>query len=245
MGIKFKSLLTIVLGATLLAACNVVVYNDPYDRAWYDVYGNQCNSYGYPTPGCNFYADGSKITASNDPYSYNETLYWDYWSYTDSYGYYRHYTGYAWQSSDGIIYDDYGNALNEMDQSAGETPDVLAQAAQKEVKVATQVGQEFAQKYALSENTGITIAKTLQAWAVLGRDRSRTPDDVKAFAKRLYGIDANKAVDAMNASIQGNQKGLLDLNADVAAHWGTTPETSSRILKSWYSDSLSTVGVSQ
>jgi len=262
---NFKALIAVILAATTLAACKTTTvvyqnggggsgsgsnggggtYTDPYKHAWYDVYGTQCINNGYPMSGCNFYADGTKITSSEDPYYNNLTLYYDVWTYTDSYGYRRSYTGYAWLSTDGILFDSYGNALNEIDQGSSETADVLSQASTAENQVAKSVGKAFAQKYALAESTGITIAKTLQAWAVLGRDRARNADDVKAFAKRLYGIDADKAVNAINASIQGNQQALLDMNADVAAHWGTTPETSSKILKSWYSDSLTSVGVSQ
>ncbi len=257
MKFNFKSLFVVIMAVSTLAACKTTTvyqggggnngggtpYVDPYQHAWYDVYGTRCIDNGYPMSGCNFYADGTKITGSEDPYYNNLTLYYDTWTYTDSYGYRRGYTGYAWLSTDGILFDSSGNALNELDSSASETADVLSQASRAEAQVAKEVGQAFSQKYALAESTGVTIAKTLQAWAVLGRDRSRTPQDVAAFSKRLYGVDMNTAVDAMNQSIQGNQNSLKDLNADVAAHWGTSPETSSQILKSWYADDLASVGV--
>lgn len=213
-------------------------YVDPYKRAWYDVYGTRCLNNSYPMAGCNFYADGTKIASSSDPYYSSMTLYYDYWSYTDSYGYYRTYTGYAWLSTTGILYDDYGNALNEQDSEAAQSADVIGLAAKKEKAATKQVGKAFAQKYALAESTGVSIAKTLQDWAVLGRDRARTEDDVAAVSKKLYGVKLDKAKSALIEVAKGNNKALDDVNVDVAAHWGTSPETSKDILTKWYKEEL-------
>ena len=239
----------LALAAISLTACEVSVgssgggggYVDPYKRAWYDVYGTQCTGYGYPMSGCNFYADGSKITASSDPYYASMTLYSDYWTYTDSYGYQRSYHGAAWLSSTGILYDGYGNALNEMDQADAGSADVLAMASQKEEEMAKAVGKKFAAEYALAEDAGINVARTLQDWATLGRDRSRTDQDVADFSKRLYGVSLDKAQIAITSAIKGDQTALGELNVDVAAHWGTSPETSKAILSKWYKDELSQI----
>ncbi len=233
--------LVVVLGS--LSACVTTVYNDPYQRAWYDVYGNYCSN-GNPYAGCNFYANGSKISASQDPYyGYGSTFYYDYWTYTDSYGYYRSYVGYAWLSSTGILYDDYGYALNEQNETQI-SADVIAQAAAQEKQVAVKVGQALAQKYALAEDKGILISQTLQSWAVLGRDRARTDSDVSDYSTRLYGVDMNKAKKAMaQAAATQSQQPLDDLNVDVAAHWGTTPEVSKLILKGWYKEEAAAYGI--
>jgi len=250
------SFLCLILSLILLPACETVivqnpgygggggnVYVDPYRRAWFDVYGNQCISNGYPMAGCNFYSDGSKITSSNDPYSASMTLYFDYWTYTDSYGYRRDYQGYAWLSGTGILYDQYGNALNESDEGLSQSADVIALAAEKEEKASESAGKALSQKYALAESAGISIARTLQDWAVLGRDRARTSADVADFSRRLYGVDYQKATRAIEAAAHGNRDAILDLNVDVAAHWGTSPETSKRILSQWYRDELQVLGV--
>lgn len=234
------------LALTALTGCNVTVsgggYVDPYKRAWYDVYGTQCISYGYPMSGCNFYADGSKIRASEDPYYYEMTLYAGPWTYTDSYGYGRVYYGSAWLSDSGILYDQYGNALNEMDQDSV-SADVIAMAAEKEEQMAKAVGKKFAAEYALNEEAGVQIAHTLQDWATIGRDRSRTAQDIADFSKRLYGVSLDKATGAIDSAIKGDKEPLVDLNIDVAAHWGTSPETSKAILLKWYKDELSQVGI--
>jgi hypothetical protein len=219
-----------------------VVVVDPYYHAWYNVNGTYCTN-GYPLSGCNFYADGSKISANGDPYHNSMTLYYDYWTYTDSYGYGRSYTGYAWLSSTGILYDNYGNALNEMDSDSASN-DVIAAAAAQQDQVTKAVGKAFAAKYALAEDKGITISKTLQDWATLGKDRARTTADIADFSKRLYGLDANRTMGAFQAALSTqSQQPLEELNVDVAAHWGTSPEVSKTILKSWYKDEVSAYGI--
>ena len=239
----------LILTLASLTACETVivqgggggVYVDPYRRAWYDVYGNQCTSYGYPMAGCNFYADGSKITSNQDPYSSSRTLYFDYWTYTDSYGFRRDFTGYAWLSSTGILYDSYGNALNEM-EDASQSADIITAAAEQEDASSRAAGRTLSQKYALAESAGVSIAKTLQDWAVLGRDRARTQADVEDFSKRLYGVDLSRATRAVKEAAGGNRQALTEVNIDVAAHWGTNPETSKQILSEWYREELSRLG---
>jgi hypothetical protein len=240
----------LVLTLISLSACETMivqgggggVYVDPYRRAWYDVYGNQCTSYGYPMAGCNFYADGSKITAQSDPYFASRTLFFDYWTYTDSYGYRRDYMGYAWLSSTGILYDSMGNALNEMEDGADQSADLITAAAEQEEVSSRAAGRALSEKYALAESAGVSIAKTLQDWAVLGRERSRTQADVAEFSKRLYGVELSRAASAVKEAAKGNRQALSEINIDVAAHWGTSPETSKEILSQWYKDELARLG---
>lgn len=227
-----------------LAACHstTTVYQDPYYRAWYDVYGYYCGE-GYPTAGCNFYADGSKIMMSEDPYYRSGiTLYNDYWTYTDSFGYRRSYLGFAWLSPSGILYDQFGNALNETD-SGLTTPDVITAAAQKEQDIQNSAGIALAQKYALNDDRGVQISKTLQDWAKLGKDRARTEADVLDFSKRLFGISGSRAQSALTIAMTTRDlKVVEDLNVDIAAHWGTTPEVSKKILRQWYKDEAKAMG---
>jgi hypothetical protein len=213
-----------------------------YRTGWYDVYGRYCSG-GYPTAGCNFYANGAKIQAYDDPYYYGyNTMYYDYWTYTDSYGYYRSYWGYAWLSPTGILYDQFGYALNEQDTTEV-SADVIAAAAKQEKEVAIRVGKDFAQRHALAEDKGILISQTLQDWAILARDRVRTDADAEATARKLFGVNPAKANAMIEKAVQtASLKPLEDLNADIAAYWGTTPETSKEILKQWYSKELSVFG---
>jgi hypothetical protein len=243
-----KQMMMKLLGmATLagaLAACHTTtVVSDPYYHAWYDVYGNYCGN-GYPMSGCNFYSNGTKITMNQDPYyASGHTLINDFWTYTDSYGYRRSYTGFAWLSSTGILYDSMGNALNELEEDASSN-DLITEAAGMEKASREAAGRLFSQKYALNEEKGLLISKTLQDWAKIGKDRARTDEDVADFAKRLYGVDSAQAEKALaEAMISRDAKAVESLNVDVAAHWGTTPEVSKEILKSWYRSEAQALGL--
>ncbi|MBU6152897.1 MAG: hypothetical protein KGP28_01220 [Bdellovibrionales bacterium] len=241
---SIQYLITLLALGMGLSACRstTTVYQDPYYRAWYDVYGYYCGE-GYPTAGCNFYADGSKILMSEDPYYRSGvTLYNDYWTYTDSFGYRRSYLGFAWLSPSGILYDQFGNALNEADADAI-SADVITAAAEREMEIQASAGRALAQKYALNEARGIEISKTLQDWAKLGKDRARTEADIVDFSKRLFGVSASRAESALAVAMTTRSlKAVEELNVDVAAYWGTTPEVSKQILHQWYRDEAKALG---
>ena len=216
---------------------------DPYYRPWYTVYGQSCGT-GYPSPGCNFYADGTKIIAKEDPYYTSNILlpYYNY-PYYDSYGTLQYLNDYAWLSQTGILYDQYGVALNEVDSETS-SKDLIADASVAEEKIQKIAGKAFAQKYALAEEKGLVIAKSLQEWAILGRSRTRSVNDMADFSKRLYGLDATRTLGAFQkALVTQSQAPLEELNVDVAAHWGTSPEVSKKILKTWYKSEVDTYGI--
>lgn len=224
--------------AVSVSGCNGGTYSQP----WYDVYGYYCGS-GSPGPGCNFWSDGYKIVAGEDPYYSSSSLSYGFWSFYDSYGYYQAFTGWAWQSPTGIIYDSWGNALNNDEDK--DSKDLIGDVAAQEQAVVETVGRNFAQKYALTEVKGIAIAKNLNDWANLSKKekRARTDQDVADFSIRLYNIPVDKAKSAIERSKAGDPSGLEAVNNEVAEFWGTSPETSKVILKKWYKNNLSEVGI--
>jgi hypothetical protein len=44
------------------------------------------------------------------------------------------------------------------------------------------------------------------------------------------------------AAATRNLKEVEELNVDIAAHWGTTPEVSKKILHQWYRDEARALG---
>ncbi|HRK07089.1 MAG TPA: hypothetical protein PLZ57_04920 [Pseudobdellovibrionaceae bacterium] len=203
---------------------------DPGYGAWYDVYGRRC---GYsPSPGCNFYANGMKIIDIEDPY-FRGTYYleFDSWHYLDSYGFPSTYIGWAWQSPNGIIYDDFGDALNETD---GQGRDFAADVAELEQNAVKTAGEFFAAKYQLDAATGMKVARALNDWATIGKDRARTERDIADFTQRLYGVDFNKVKGALAEAMKGERGEMEALVDQAATNWSTTPETMKEILKTWY-----------
>ena len=62
--------------------------------------------------------------------------------------------------------------------------------------------------------------------------------DVASTSKKLYGVSLDQAKVAIIEASKGNNQPLEEVNIDVAAHWGTTPETSKEILTKWYKQEL-------
>lgn len=239
-----KTFKRIMLGAILVAVAGIVNCggggggSDYYYGGWYDVYGYECGSLG---PGCNYYSNGLKIIDVEDPY-FDSDYYLEYgsWSYVDSYGYTEYYDGWAWISPTGIIYDDYGNALNE-EQNAGK--DIVGDVAVKEESVITAAGKKFAARYELDEQTGIRVARVLNDWATLGKSRARTEADTADFAKRLYGIEMNEIKIALEEAKAGNTDVLDDTVSKAANNWNTSPETFKEIQKQWFGNQTSGFGL--
>lgn len=234
------------LSAALMSGCVVSGGGGSayYGPAWYDVYGNYCNS-GNPSPGCNYYGDGAKIVAGEDPYYVSSSLAYGRWDFYDSWGYPASFYGWAWQSPTGVIYDEFGTALNNDSESSSN--DLISNVADRERDVVLTVGKKFAERYALAEDTGVRIASTLNDWATLSKkqQRARTAKDVADFSVRLYGLSADKAKAALDQAKKGSMAGLEAANSEVATYWGTSPETSKTILKSWYKKQLSDSGIRQ
>ena len=235
-----KALLNLMVGLGLLSmtACGgggggaaVVIFYP----AWYDVFGYYCGS-GDPRPGCNFYSDGTKVVDAEDPfYSSFNVLQHKTWFYTDSYGFPAAYTGWAWKSSTGIIYTDFGRALNSPQV---ESTDMIGDVAAEEQGAIEGAGQMFAEKYSLSAETGRHVAQVLHDAATLGKDRARTEEDIADFTQRLYGIDYNKVKSAVEVAQKGDMSKLNSVIDQVAINWSASPETTKEILKSWYGKQL-------
>lgn len=218
--------------------------SDPYLQPWYNVYGEYCGA-GEPRPGCNFYSDGYKIIDVEDPYfSSSYVLEYGYWDYYDSYGNFQTYLGWGWGSYTQIIYDEYGRALNEIEEDSGR--DIVSEAAEQADAVIEGAGKAFAESYALNEEKGIEIARTLNDWATLTKYRTiraRTEKDIADFSKRLYGVDMKDALAALESAKSGSVGALVEINTDIAKHWGTSPETSETIMRKFYEKQLSEYGV--
>jgi len=213
-----------------------VIIIDPVVYAWFDVYGHGCATASQgPRPGCNFYVYGSdlvKIMDFEDPYF--EDYYWpeyDYWTYYLN-GVLYSYEGWAWLSPTGILYDDYGNALNKKKTSGGR--DIVRSVAAQEAKVVAKAGKDLAAKYNLSAAKGTQIARTLNDWAKIGKSRAKTEKDLAEFSQKLYGVDYLKVKKAVLSAMKGDKAAMKQTVAEAAKSWGTNEETMKQVLKNWY-----------
>jgi hypothetical protein len=233
-----------------LTSCGTIS-GDPYCRPWFDVLGVACNSGQsmYPLPGCNFYADGVKIAVSEDPFytlnpyllipnSNTYVLTNGSWEYVDSYGNLKTYSGFGWLTPDGLLYDEFGYALNE-EGSDSESRDLMGEVAQSEKAILKRAASNLSEEFALNEESSLRIATTLNDWATLGKKHARTEKDIAAFSERLYGVKADSVKTAITKAVTlRDLSGIDSLNQQVASTWGTDPETSKEILMGWYREEI-------
>lgn len=207
-----------------------VIY-DPGYQAWYDVYGFRCGT-GGPSPGCNFYANGFKIGDIEDPYfdSFYALEYARYF-YTDSYGFSSTYEGFAWLSPNGILYDYYGDALND---DSGTGRDLAGDVAQLEQNIVRTAADHLAEKYDLEPKVAMEIATVTHDYNQIGKSRARTEADFADFSQRLYGQDLNEIKAALGESMKGNKAPVNGMVQELATTWSTSPENVKTIIKNWY-----------
>ena len=209
-------------------------------QPWYDVYGFHCGS-GKPRPGCNFYADGTKIRDNADPHFSSNWYSFGTVFYFDSYNTYRSYTGWTWQSPSGIIYDEFGYALNKAGE--GESFDMVGNAAEQEQNVVAGAAADLADRYALSSDVAIRVTTTLNDWNALGKYRTISAGEIDEFNKRLFGVTIDQATNALASAAAGDKAQLTQLNEQVAGAWKTNKETSETILRTWYEKELSDLSI--
>lgn len=194
-------------------------------QVWYDVFGSVCG-YNNPGPGCNFYSNGDKIEYYQDPYVASLQYYHNFW--VPGYGWF---SGYGRYSNTGIFYDEYGYALNSKQK---QSRDLIATAAATQKAIVKGAAKHLEEKFGLNAQASLSIATTLNEWALIGKSRKRTQADVEAFTKRLTGLKLKEVNAALAAAQKGDIDGLDQAVAQAAQHWSTSPETMKQILKSWY-----------
>lgn len=127
--------------------------------------------------------------------------------------------------------------------STEEGHDLIAQVVEHSDAEVLTAGRKVADQFALSEDTGIQIARTMNSWAAVARKRSLTDADIADFSKRLYGIEIDQAKEALVKAKAGDKSGIEKASADIGKYWGTSPETVKTIFKTWYKDELKNIGL--
>jgi hypothetical protein len=235
---KSKALSSLIILATLGTAASLTGCGggggggrDAAFHAWYDVFGRYCFT-GHPAPGCDFYADGTKIIDIEDPFFASSTLTFGTWDFINVFKVWDTYTGWGWVSPTGILYDDLGIALNTRTGAEEPSRDLLEQAATAEEAKIKEAAAGLEQRYSgLSEASAMHIAETLHELAVLEKSGGRSEADFRAVAKKLTGVDTDTAFAAYKKAAAGDSKALDGLNEQFARNLAVDPETSKEIAK--------------
>lgn len=205
-------------------------YDDYYYNSWYTAFGTQC---GYLGAGCDYYSNGLKIHAWQDPfyggpYSNGENPAW-------------YNNGWGWQSPSGIIYDAYGNALNGATTSQI-NHDLITLVANDEAIREEKAAFYLSQRFSLESPVAIKIAKILNDWKKLGA-KGRTASDLADFTKRLYGIEMSKIEGDLKNAMLGDKTGLEESVNLISQSFHTSPEKMRDLLNEFHGKQLEVIGV--
>lgn len=214
---KFFGLLSLIM---LTAACGGGgnTYSSTYESGWDSTYAEDCTYGGY---GCEYYEDDG--------------------SYSD--GYYD--SGY-YDDGSGGYYDEYGNWVDPIytysKASKRTNRNVVGDVAAQALKTVKAAGKRLAEKYHVTASTGENIAYMYRGWALIGKSRARTEQDVTSFTRQLYGIDASKLKISLEEARNGDMEALEENISEVADRWGTTPSMVKEMQKEWFAPQLKQYG---
>jgi len=205
--------LGLVAGLAGLSACEGGGGGTPANQeVWKTWDGRPCDG---PAAGCDYYANGTQIYVTEDPYYTAGT--------GEDYGW--------WTSPDGITYSN-GYPINAAAGSRGR--DSISNGAMAQKEIVKDNASRLAAKYSLSAETSTNIAQAMTDWAALGKSRKRTQADVAAFTKRLSGLDINEVTNALSSLSQGDASAYDQAISKAARNWSTSPDNMKRIMNDWF-----------
>ncbi len=149
--------------------------------------------------------------------------YYDYNCYYDYYGYY-------------VCDYYYYNADGTTDTSR----DIVTDVANSDEARISNAAQHYAQKFNLSDEQGLKLARTIVDYQAL---QSRSDQDLADFAQRLYGVNPAEIVSAVSSAQAGDSTKLNGLVTEAAKNFNTTPETMKEIVKNLHGKALEEQGV--
>lgn len=119
--------------------------------------------------------------------------------------------------------------------------DLITDIAQAEEIVLNSQGRHYSDKFELSAEQGLKIARTIRDF---NQVQKRTDADLADFAQRLYGVEPSRIVSAVGRAQAGEPASLDSLVNEAAQRFETTPGNMKRIVRELHGKLLSEQGVS-
>lgn len=165
--------------------------------------------------------NGSVSVGYQPGWHYNCYAVYDYWGY------------YLYDE----CYDEYYNADGSMTQEL----DLTAEVADREAFVLDKTASVYAEKFSLSNDQAMKIAKNVKDFAALSE---RTESDISEFAQKLYGINPSQVVSAVASAQVGMNAELDAVIEEAAANFNTSSENMKAIVKELHGRALEESGIS-
>jgi hypothetical protein len=118
--------------------------------------------------------------------------------------------------------------------------DLVADVADTEAFALQKTADLYAEKFALSNDQALKIAKNIKDFEAL-EDRSN--DDLADFAQKLYGVNPSEVIDAVSAAQVGNNADLESVIEKAAKNFNTSNDTMKAIVKELHGHALQSNGI--
>ena len=153
-------------------------------------------------------------------------------SYYDCVDYYDYWGWYSHTECGYYYYNTDGTQSFELD--------MVSDVAVKETIALEKTASIYAEKFSLSSEKAMQIAKNVKDLNTL-EDRSAA--DLADFAQRLYGVNPSQVVDAVASAQVGNSAELDAVISTAAENFNTDTETMKAIVKELHGQALQANGI--
>lgn len=138
------------------------------------------------------------------------------------------------------MYDECGWYYYNVDGPATKELDMIGEVADKEELILNKTAVRFTEKYNLSSEQGLKIAKNIRDYKAL-QDRSAV--DIADFAKRLYGVNPSQIFSALSAAQIGNNNELESVIEKASENFNTSKANMKSIVKDLHGRVLADHGI--
>ncbi len=112
--------------------------------------------------------------------------------------------------------------------------------ADREAHVLAKTAEVYAEKFTLSNDQAMKIAKNVKDFAAL---QDRSSEDVADFAEKLYGVNPNKVASAVAGAMVGNNAELNEVISQAAQNFQTSEQTMKAIVNELHGKALEENGI--
>jgi hypothetical protein len=126
------------------------------------------------------------------------------------------------------------------DGSSTQELDMVADIAEREELIISKNAQAYADKYQLSYEQGIKIARNVYNFESL---QDRTAQDMADFAQKLYGVNTAELISAISSAQVGENKSLDLLIEKASKTFDTSKENMRFIIKDLHKAALEESGI--
>lgn len=138
------------------------------------------------------------------------------------------------------LYDDCYWEYYNQDGTLAQELDLSGEVADREALVLSKTAEVYAEKFSLSNDQAMKIAKNVKDFEAL---QDRSENDIADFAQKLYGVNPSEIVSAVANAQVGNNSELESVIDQAAQNFNTNKDTMKAIVKELHGKALEANGI--